>query len=155
MLSLACLEFPHLLIDTREIRRDGPSYMVDTLQALREESPQRPLLLLIGQDAANYLDTWFHWEQLFKLAHIVILTRPDSTSHYSKSLAGQIEQRLGFDRQNLFSTQAGGVLPLQVTSIDVSATDIRKTIREGRSLKGMLPAAVISYINENHLYLQA
>lgn len=155
MLGLACLEFPQLLIDARETRRDGPSYMVDTLQELRCESPQRPLLLLIGQDAANHLDTWFHWEQLFILAHIVILTRPDSISQYSKSLARQIQQRLGFARQNLLSTQAGGVLPLQVTSIDVSATNIKKTICDGRSLKGMLPAGVICYINENNLYLRA
>lgn len=155
MLCLARQEFPKLEIDARETRRDGPSYMVDTLQELRVESLHRPLLLLMGQDAANDLDSWFHWEQLFVLAHIVILTRPDSTSRYGKNLAAQIQQRLGFDLQKLLSTPAGGVLQLQVASVDVSATNIKKTIREGRSLKGMLPGAVIDYIKQNRLYLSA
>ena len=153
MLGLACQEFPYLAVDVRETRRDGPSYMVETLQELRAEFPQRPLLLLIGQDAANHLDTWFHWEQLFVLAHIVIMTRPDSTSQYSQSLAEQIQPRLCPDTQDLRSNQAGSVLQLQVTSIDVSATNIKQTIGMGRSLKQMLPAAVIDYINKNRLYL--
>ena len=135
MLGLACREFPHLTVDARETRRDGPSYMVDTLQDLRAEFPHRPLLLLIGQDAANHLDTWFDWEQLFVLAHIVIMTRPDSTSQYSQSLAEQIHPRLCPETQDLHSNQAGRVLQLQVSPIDVSATNIKQTIRSGRSLK--------------------
>jgi nicotinate-nucleotide adenylyltransferase len=155
MLNLARREFPQLQIDARETRRTGPSYMVDTLKELRAEFPHRPLLLLIGQDAANHLDRWFHWEQLFVLAHIVIMTRPDSTSQYGKRLAVHIQRGLCPDKQALLSTRAGGVLQLPVTSIDVSATSIKKTIREGRSLNEMLPAAVIDYINVNRLYLPA
>ena len=68
MLQLALPEFPYLRVDDREIRRSGPSYMVDTLRELRTEFPQRPILLLIGQDAANHLHTWFKWEMLFAFA---------------------------------------------------------------------------------------
>jgi len=155
MLKLAQTEFPALKIDERETRREGPSYMVETLQELRAEFPQQPLALLIGQDAANLLHTWFHWQQLFSLAHIVILTRPSIKMEYRQDVAEQIQQRLHVDPQKLLRSQAGGVLQLEVASIDVSATNIKKLISQGRSLRSMMPPAVINYINENRLYLSA
>ncbi len=155
MLQLAQAEFPRLEIDDRETRRSGPSYMVDTLQELRTEFLQRPLLLLIGQDAANHLHSWFHWEQLFELAHIVILTRPGAKAEYRSDLTRQIQRRLSTDVQSLCCSEAGGVLYLGVTSIDVSATSIKSIIRLGRSPQSMLPEVVLNYINENQLYLPA
>ena len=155
MLQLVQQEFPQLEIDDRETRRSGPSYMVDTLQELRAEFPQTPLLLLIGQDAANQLHSWFHWQQLFDLAHIVILTRPGAKAEYRSDLARQIQRRLGADVQSLCRSEAGGVLYLEVTAIDVSATSIKSIIRLGRSPHSMLPGAVLDYINENQLYLPA
>ena len=155
MLQLAKPEFPQLEIDDRETLRSGPSYMVDTLQELRTEFPQRPLLLLIGQDAANHLHSWFHWEQLFELAHIVILTRPGAKAEYRSDLARKIQRRLSTDVQTLRHSEAGGVLYLEVTSIDVSATSIKSIIRLGRSPQSMLPSVVLDYINENQLYLPA
>lgn len=153
MLHLAQAEFPQLEIDDRETRRSGPSYMVDTLQELRTEFPQTPLLLLIGQDAANHLHSWFHWEQLFELAHIVILTRPGAKAEYRSDLARQMQRRLSADVQALCRSDAGGVLYLEVASIDVSATSIKSIMRLGRSPRSMLPGAVLDYINENQLYL--
>jgi len=155
MLQLARLEFPLLLIDDRETRRSGPSYMVDTLQELRACFPKRPLLLLIGQDAANQLHTWFHWQQLFDLAHIVILTRPGISTHYVQELAQQIQSRSAEDMQELHNSKAGIVLHLEVEAIDVSASGIKNSIRLGRLPEALLPAAVLDYVNENGLYLTA
>jgi len=155
MLNLAQTEFPHLAIDDREVRRDGASYMVDTLMSFRQEFPQRPLLLLIGQDAANDLHNWFKWEQLFELAHIVILTRPGVKTEYRQNLAKQIQRRLISDVQKLLLSKAGTVLHLEVSSIDISATTIKSIMRLGRSPRSMMPEAVWGYINENRLYLPA
>jgi len=155
MLKLALAEFPQLVIDDRETRRNGPSYMVDTLQEVRSEFPQRPLLLLIGQDAANLLHSWHRWERLFDLAHIVILTRPGAKEEYRNDLARQIQRRLNPDVQTLLRSEAGGVLSMQVASIDISATTIKSIIRLGRSPVSMLPRAVLDYIVENRLYLPA
>jgi len=152
MLQLALAEFPQLQIDTRELDRDGPSYMVDTLQELRNESPQRPLLLLIGQDAANDLDRWQRWQDLFELAHIVIMTRPGQRPAYRSELEQQIDRRLHTDVQSMLESTAGGVLALQVTAIDVCATTIKTMIGLGRSPRGMLPGPVLDYINEEGLY---
>ena len=153
MLQLAREEFPHLMIDDRETRRSGPSYMVETLQKLRVSFPDRPLILLIGQDAANLLHTWFHWKQLFEFAHIVILTRPATLTEYEKNLASQLQTRSETDVRKLLKSRAGAVLHLEVEPVDVSATAIKRIIRSGDSSGSMLPAAVLEYITGNRLYL--
>jgi len=155
MLELARKEFPHLLIDDRETRRSGPSYMVDTLRELRSEFPDRPLMLLVGQDAANHLHRWFHWRQLFDLANIVILTRPGAHSVYQPDLERQIQLRSGSDVEELCKSKAGLVLHLEVEPIEISATNIKSKIHTGKMQASMLPAAVLQYIVQNRLYLTA
>jgi nicotinate-nucleotide adenylyltransferase len=154
MLQLALVEFPSLLLDDRETRRAGPSYMVDTLKELREEFPGRPVLLLIGQDAANHLDTWFEWESLFGLAHIVIMARPGSRREYRREITNQIDARLVSDARQLRRVEAGRVLAVEVTPIDISATAIKNLIQLGQLPRSMLPDSVLEYIDENHLYIQ-
>jgi len=155
MLTLARGEFPRLLIDDRETRRAGPSYMVDTLQDLRNGYPARPLVLLIGQDAANQLHTWHRWQSLFDLAHIVILTRPAARIEYEPELAEQVSLRTADKAADLFASRAGRILQLDVEPVDVSATAIKRCIRSGRAPLEMLPEKVLAYITENRLYLAA
>ncbi|MBT8069470.1 MAG: nicotinate-nucleotide adenylyltransferase [Gammaproteobacteria bacterium] len=155
MLRLALNEFPQLDIDEREIRRQGPSFMVDTLQELRTEFPQRPLLLLVGQDAVNLLHTWSRWQQLLELTHLVIVTRPGASAKYRDDVRTQIESRTATDLQQLSASEAGSVYHLAVTAIDVSATSIKRIIGTGRSPGPMLPAAVLDYIGDNGLYVRS
>ena len=155
MLQLGCLEFPSLKIDDRETRRHGPSYMVDTLQEMRISHQDRPILLLVGQDAANLFHTWYQWERLFELAHLVILTRPGSHSQYTVEVAKQIQNRSVQAVHDLLKSAAGSVFHLQVESIDVSATKIKHYIRSELDARSMLPAAILEYIRQNRLYLTA
>lgn len=152
MLQLAHGEFPQLEIDDRETRRTGPSYMYETLKELRSELGKRPLMLLVGQDAANQLHTWYKWERLFELAHIVILTRPDTPARHSPVLAKHVQPRLVTNVRELLESAAGAVFHLEVEPIDVSASDIKHILRSGGSPKSMLPASVLGYIIENRLY---
>jgi len=153
MLLLAQGEFPSLAIDERELLRSGPSYMVDTLQELRAENAGRSVLLLIGQDAANRLHTWYRWEELFELANLVILTRPNEIEEYRHDLANKISKRLVTSVPELVNSEANNVLQLQVSPIDISATTIQSMMRLGRSPKSMIPDAILEYIDENALYL--
>jgi len=153
MLQLAVKEFPRLQIDDRELHRDGPSYMVDTLQDLRSQFPSRPLLLVIGQDAANHLHRWHRWQELFALTHIVIMTRPGVVVEYRSELAQQIQQRLCTGPQVMVRSVAGSVLALEVTAMDICATTIKSMLRLGRSPQTMLPEPVLDYINVQGLYL--
>ncbi|HJT98573.1 MAG TPA: nicotinate-nucleotide adenylyltransferase, partial [Rhodanobacteraceae bacterium] len=66
-----------LVLDERELEREGPSYTIDTLIGLREEiGPERALILLVGADAFLGLSSWHRWGELFDYAHIAVLTRP-------------------------------------------------------------------------------
>ena len=151
MLRLALAEFPTLGIDDREVRRDGPSFMVDTLGELRAEHPQRPLLLLLGQDSLNKLHVWYQWRRLFELAHIVTFPRPHAEPDYAPELAREIGRRRTVP-QSVVSGPAGGFLHLNLELIDISATAIQAMLRQGASPRGMSPDSVLAYIDNNGLY---
>lgn len=152
MLRLALEGHMELTADDREVRRGGYSYMVDTLTEIRRQEGEIPLLLMIGQDAANVLDSWHEWRQLFALAHIVIMRRPESRHVYSGALFRQVQPRLTNDPRRLFDSVAGAVLPLEVTQLAISSSYIRQQIERRKSVRFLLPDKVIDYIHAHGLY---
>jgi nicotinate-nucleotide adenylyltransferase len=154
MLKLALSRYPELQVDDREVRREGSSYMVDTLSEIRREAGEAPILMMIGQDAANVLDQWYDWHKLFDLAHLVIMRRPESKHIYSGALFGQVQPRMVNDPDQLRKTPAGLILPLEVTQLAISSTEIRRQIHAGLSPRFLLPDSVIEYILEHGLYSQ-
>jgi len=152
MLDLAIASCPGLQVDDRELRRAGPSYMVDTLAEVRLEAGTVPLLLLVGQDAANALDTWHRWRELFSLAHLVVMRRPDAHFRCTGELRQQIEQRRVAQPADLLQAPAGRVLPLEVTQLDISSTLIRRLLAEDHSPQFLLPDPVLEYIRRQRLY---
>src|SRR5699024_2419974 len=78
-IRLAVANEPRLRLDDRELLRDGPSYMVDTLGSLRAELCAQPLCLVMGRDVFAKLPEWHDWRRLFDLAHIVLINRPEVT----------------------------------------------------------------------------
>ena len=83
MLELAIKNHPKLVVDDRELSREGPSYTVDTLHSLREDYPDNALFVLMGTDAFCSLPTWSRWQQILELAHIVVMQRADETLQIS------------------------------------------------------------------------
>jgi nicotinate-nucleotide adenylyltransferase len=152
MLRLATAPCPGLNVDDREVRRAGASFMADTLAEIRDEAGAAPLLLLIGQDAANDLDTWHRWRDLFDLAHLVVMRRPDAHFQCRGELRRQIERRRVDRPERLRQAPAGYVLALEVTQLDISSTFIRGWLAAGRSPRFLMPDGVIEYILEQHLY---
>jgi nicotinate-nucleotide adenylyltransferase len=152
MLKLAAAGHPEFHVDDREIRRAGHSFMVDTLAEIRAEARDAPLLLIIGQDAANALDTWHNWRSLFELSHVVIMRRPATRPSWSGELREQMTPRLVKKLETLHKTPSGSVLSLQVTQLAISSTDIRNRMRAGRSARFLMPDGVIDYIEQNQLY---
>jgi len=152
MLRLAVAGHPGISVDDRETRRSGNSYMVDTLGEIREESGDAPLMLLLGQDAANALDTWHEWQTIFQLAHLVIMRRPESVVSWSGELLEWVEPRLLERPEQLGEKPAGYVLPLEVTQLAISSTGIRSRLFAGQSPCFLLPDAVVDYITQNRLY---
>ena len=152
MLRLAVAGDPAFRVDDREIRRGGHSYMVDTLEDFRKEAGSAPLLLMIGQDAANALDSWHQWRRLFELAHIVVMRRPEAHFNCRGELREQIEMRRTAELGALSGSEAGCVLALEVTQLDISSTLIRNLLAEGRSPRFLLPRSVLDHIHAQGLY---
>lgn len=152
MLKLALSQYPELQVDDREVRREGSSFMVDTLGEIRREEGDAPILMMIGQDAANVLDQWHEWRRLFDLAHLVIMRRPESRHIYSGALFEQVQPRLVNNPARLQNSPAGLIFPLEVTQLAISSTEIRNQIQTGLSPRFLLPDPVIDYIREHGLY---
>ena len=152
MLQLAVRPCPGLRVDDREVRRSGPSFMVDTLTEIRGEAGAAPLLLLIGQDAANTLDSWHRWRDLFELAHLVVMRRPDAHFQCRGELRAQLDERRVDHAARLHQSAAGCVVTLEITQLDISSTLIRGLIAGGRSARFLMPEEVIGYILQRQLY---
>lgn len=149
MLQLAVKKQPGLIIDTREIGRPGASYMVLTLESLRQEFPGQPLLLFIGSDAFNQLTTWHQWRRLFDFAHIVVLTRPGFST---MQLDDFFAVRHADDKEELSKNLAGKLYFQPITQLDISATKIREMVANNRNPAFLLPDAVLAYIKLHGLY---
>jgi nicotinate-nucleotide adenylyltransferase len=158
MLELAVREFPGLVVDTREIVRGGKSYTVDTLAGLRAELPHTPLALLLGADAFRGLPAWHRWQEIFALAHLVVVPRPGVAvdADLPAPLAREWHARRIADPQGLRQRIAGSIYVQPVTERPISSTAIRSALARGGGspveIAGLLPAAVSAYIQSNGLY---
>ena len=141
---LALAGEPGLAVDDREIRRAGPSYTYDTLAALRQEhGAETPLLLLLGDDAANQLHTWHRWRELFDLAHLVLVERPYEPPAPAPELAAFLRGRRAASAAALLARPAGGWIAASIPPLAISSTRIRQLLKAGRSIRGLVPDAVI------------
>lgn len=152
MLELALAPHPDLTVDEREVRRDGPSYMVETLASIREEAGSRPVILCLGQDAANHLNGWHCWRELVELAHLVVMKRPRSRPKYAGEVAELLGERRVRRLDELMASRAGRVGYLSVTQLAISSTDIRRQLTAGRDPRFLLPSTVLAYIRKHGLY---
>ena len=150
---------PRFVPDDREIRRDRPSYSVDTLTDLRAELPAgTPLVLFMGSDAFLGLTSWHEWPRLFDLAHLAIAHRPGFLpvawgDILPDALRRELDKRRSDQAGDLVTASAGRIFLHPITQLDISASQIRDRCLRGRSLRYLLPDPLINYISENHLYV--
>lgn len=152
MLKSALADEPKMIIDERELKRETPSYMVETLQSLREEFSTTPLALIIGMDAFLQLPQWHQWQDLIKLAHIIVINRKDCLLPSDEPLISFIKQHQIEDIQQLQQSPAGKLLFIELPLIDISSTAIRSTIANGGDVDALLPRSVYDYIKAENLY---
>jgi nicotinate-nucleotide adenylyltransferase len=149
-----------LVVDDRELRRAGKSYTVLTLQELRGEFPGSPILVLLGADAFRGLPSWHRWHELFNLAHFVVVERPGVNLEVGlpEPLLAIWRDKRVEDPGILISRRAGAIFVQPIVPVDISATLIRDRVaREGNAgtkWRGLLPPAVLAYIERHHLYLR-
>jgi nicotinate-nucleotide adenylyltransferase len=143
---------PGFAIDTLELERPGPSYMVDTLASIRAEIGAEPLCLIVGLDALRGLHRWHRWLDLFELAHVLVMQRPGPVAEFPDELKTPLAQRNTVSPAPLRQRPAGLVHFVPVTQLDISATRIREALAAGRSARYLTPDAVLDSIREMGIY---
>ena len=152
MVQLAVQDVPPLAVDARELERDRPSYTLDTLESLREELDQQDQIhLIVGWDAFCGLPSWHRWEELLDHCHILVMQRPDADSDAPQALRELLAARSVNDPLAL-SGRSGQIAFVWQAPLEVSATRIRQFLASGRSVRFLVPDAVLAYINAHGLY---
>ena len=132
MVVAATAGHPKLQPSRLEIDRGGPSYTVDTVRALLEDDPDAELFLVVGADVVGGLPTWKDEGSLRELVTLAVVGRP------------------GTDPEPLPPGWRGVAVPASPS--DVSSTDLRRRLRHGDSVEGLVPDAVIRCIRQRGLY---
>jgi len=154
--ELAIRGNPAFSVDALELARSGPSYTVDTLRELgRRLAPALPVFIL-GCDAFAELASWREPKALLALAHFAVVTRPPAGGD---SLAGWIPPELAADlvlspdAQEARHRSAGTWLRrVPIAALDISSTDVRRRLREGHSVRYLLPDPVLDEIVRSGAY---
>jgi nicotinate-nucleotide adenylyltransferase len=152
LLQLAIAGEPALAIDARELQREGPSYMVDTLESLRAEHGEQPLCLALGLDAFAGLDSWHRWRDIGRLCHLVLMQRPGKDWPRYGAVADWARQARVDDIAALKRQPAGYIVSMAVTQLEISSTRIRALLGAGRSPRYLLPDAVLERIQQESWY---
>lgn len=152
MVQVATAGQQGFVVDDRELQRDGPSYSVDTLTALRAEFPLRPIGLIIGMDAFLGLPKWHQWREILQLAHIIVAHRPGwrapDIGPLGELLADRGTHRIG----DLHQAKAGHIFIHDVTQLEISSTEIRELVAVGRDPRFLMPDAVRDIIATSGCY---
>lgn len=141
-----------LVVDARELQRDKPSYTIDTLEHMRAElAAEDQLFLLLGWDAFCGLPGWHRWEELLRHCHILVLQRPDADIEPPDALRNLLAARSVNNPQDL-KGPSGNITFVWQTPLAVSATQIRQLLASGKSVRFLVPDAVLAYIDAHGLY---
>lgn len=131
-----------VVISDMEIEKGGIAYTVDTLRALSRED--RRLFLLLGTDMALKLDEWRDPAEIFKLCYPTYVRRESD-----KILEKQI-----IEKNNIYLTKYGKICRRIMTNeIELSSSEIRQRVKEGKDISHLVPKKVEQYIKDNNLYL--
>jgi nicotinate-nucleotide adenylyltransferase len=155
MVRLAVAGNPHFDVSTIETERAGRSYTIDTLRLLGERMPEARLVLLIGLDAFRDIGTWKEYRSLFGLADLAVMSRPGGLRRSLRALLPVAARRDFCYRASgkvLLHDTGKTIIALDVTALDVSASDIRLRLQRGQSIRYLVPSAVGRYLERRRLY---
>lgn len=138
MTVLATADNPHFIASRIEIERPGPSYTIDTVRALKQASPQTDYYVILGADAVALLLTWREHEALLQECCFVVVSREGN---------GQTQARSQVPPAFLERSHW-----LDMPSLDISSTTIRRRVSEGKPIRYLVPRAVEQYIEQRGLY---
>ena len=137
MVEIATQENPYFKVTSLEIDREGISYTVETVEYFRSHfgTSKQDTLLLIGADSLLEIHTWFRPERIFELCQIVVVGRP------------------GFQYNKSLTQYAKTAIEVKAPLLEISSTEIRRRVKNGLSIRYLVPDMVANFIKEHRLYL--
>ncbi|HYU79845.1 MAG TPA: nicotinate-nucleotide adenylyltransferase [Vicinamibacterales bacterium] len=152
MVKLAVAGVPGWEISNLELAREGPTYTFDTLTIIRREGlPASQVFFITGSDAFAEIETWHRYPDVLDLATFVVVARAGTAVDLLRTRLPSLSSRMTTDR----APRVGDSTPIIVLNVDtpdVSASDIRNQIARGESIDGLVPPAVVEYIDRHSLY---
>lgn len=144
LLQNALKEYPDVVIDQRELNRDGPSYMIDTLDSLSKEFPNKTICLIIGMDAFYGMAQWHQWQRLFELCHLIVTTRPGFDQNLLVEQMNPenyqyLTNKMTQDVKILSRHKVGRIFLQAVPQLDISSTQIRAKLLAGENVSQWMP----------------
>jgi nicotinate-nucleotide adenylyltransferase len=130
MLKLAIKGNKHFAVSNIEIKRDGRSYTIETVEALKKKLSNEELYFIIGSDLLNYFNEWKDLDKIMAMVKFIVATRP------------------GYPLANI----PAHINTLSIRAVDISGFSVRRCIKEGKSFRYLVPEAVFEYIKKTNLY---
>lgn len=141
MVQLATQDQKAFICMDTEVRRDGYTYTYQTIDLLNKEHPGVDLYFIMGADCLFSIDSWIKPDRIFKGCTILAAARNGSSYDKMKEKCIELEQRFG-----------GRILLMEFLAMELSSSQIRERIKEGSSIRYLVPESVRSYIEKNHFY---
>lgn len=157
MTELAVQSNPYFECSDVELRREGPSYTIDTLRYYNSLFPDGGIYFLVGNELFSEIDTWRDWEALFELANFVVLTRPGYSNKNNYELPIAVRNLFRYDKavdsEQVYKHPANNELIVSyISGIEVSSTQIRNLVERGKSIKYLVDEKVEQYIIKCNIY---
>lgn len=153
MAALAVDEMPGASVSDAELRSDGPSYTVSTLERLASQGLRRTEMFFItGADAFAEIETWYRYPEVLEMCHFVVVSRPGMPASGVPTRLPQLAPRFRPVPDAHTNDGPPGIFLVDAPTPDVSSTDIRRRLRAGSTIAGLVPAPVERHIRRHGLY---
>jgi len=153
MVEIACQQSSLFSCDSRELLRAGNSYTVDTLKELKLQYPNRPLYFIIGMDSLMSFTRWHQYQEILKLCHLVVNTRPNyPIEQLNMETKALLEKHQATDVSQLSRVESGNIFLAKANFFDISSTEIRQELVQQESNHQHLLPAISDFIHKNNLY---
>ena len=152
MARRAAASNPALEVLDLEVRRAGPSYSVDTLAELRARLPAAVLWFIVGADTLRDLEAWREPAQLFTLANFAVATRPGQPRALRELLPAMLARAFHDGPDGLVHDSGSELRQIPFTPLEISASEVRRRVASGLSIRYLVPDEVIEYLGKHNLY---
>lgn len=152
MVQLAVQPYPQLQVDQRELKRDTPSYTIETLKEIQAQYPDTPICFMMGMDSIINFDSWYQWQDILNYCHLVICARPGWKGEFNDTIQTLLSKHQTENANDLHQHLSGKIYFQPTTQYDISSTQIRHNIEQNIAVENLLPEAVNHYIKQHQLY---